>query len=632
MRQPISCPRSRDLRSVLYAALIRSRDYLTETSGATEFFDEVRQRIRDRQLNPVFDSVLEGSDEFAPELGMLEREANAYERDLQRARTSLVFLPEAEAPTPDFFEHPRKTTHEVDAPGGMRLADSFRIPTDGIYLRDPECALFKQWARVDAQNSALDVGFEFTAIARSNPVAQRHTNTNLYEFSIDPERANGRHLYTVWSRLQADEVEALRTRRDDVSASVGAPGQAETPRPASVETILADPWTGGHSRSSTVVQTPRRGTLIGPPGIRSDLRDDPVVEAVRMELEASVYSATSPLEGPQITVYDLAASADKRDTGPSSFDLTAPSAIGPAPPSYFRFAQVELRSDVPIDEGGLLGERLARQIGEDLWQVLHPESRGSIPQNFASHLVIEENAVKAWSERGIAVARRVQPGQATDESERIDLTALVSFIRDIDRLATEWKTEQASAEPLRKSAGNRRTTEDATQLIADEGAALAREALQLQHTLALPGREVLRHFSVAIDLAAIVARLRDLNETVAEHLRRRQADEERRRQEKRDTELARQHQNLKWAELLIIGFVALELIAIVARNANVGLAAQQALLWLGGPLIVLGAASFLRPWHREPGSGGKPARMAWILVPALLVWIAVWLSAAFGLR
>src|SRR5271165_5460065 len=191
-REQIPCPIQRQLRSVLYAALKRGREYLNVTSGATEFFDQVRSILKENQLNPVLDSVLEGSASFAPELAMLDREGGAYNRDLQRSRKALVYLPEAEAPSPDFFEHAKRGTQQPSpdmSAENLLLADSFRIATDGIYLRDPECTLFQEWARVDRNSSSLRAGFEFTAIAYPNRIPEGGANSTEYIFSIDPERA-----------------------------------------------------------------------------------------------------------------------------------------------------------------------------------------------------------------------------------------------------------------------------------------------------------------------------------------------------------------------------------------------------------------------------------------------------------
>ncbi len=101
----LACPRSRSLHSILYAAIVRGRDYLNEDSGALEFFQEVTRNIEDpaRGLNPLIDSVLERSETFAPERAMLESEEDAYRRDLRRARPAIVFLQESRVPFPEWF-------------------------------------------------------------------------------------------------------------------------------------------------------------------------------------------------------------------------------------------------------------------------------------------------------------------------------------------------------------------------------------------------------------------------------------------------------------------------------------------------------------------------------------------------
>jgi hypothetical protein len=629
MRRPIACPRARALRSLLYAALKRGRDYMSETSGAKEFFDEARACIQREELNPVFDSVLEGSPRFAPELAMLDREAENYDRDLERARKALVFLPEAEAPTPDFFQHPRNTPQELDGQS-LLLADSFRIATDGIYLRDPDCALFKEWARVDLENSALGAGFEFTALAYSNRRAQEAANSSEYVFSIDPERANGRHLYTVWSRLQTEEVEALRAGRDLATLATGQSGQ----RTHTLETLLSDPWLGGHNQSSTYVETPRRGTLIGPAGVSSDLRDDPVVEAVRTELEAPIYSTVSPITGPQISVHDLPATADGRDEAPRQFDMNAPMSIPPPQPGYFRFAAAELRPDVPIAPSGVPGERLARQIGETLWHALHPDGRGAIPQDFARYLVVAPDEVGVWDERGIAVAQKARAPQGVDadDSKLRDFTELISLVRDVDQFAVEWKSTQDSGAPVGKFGAERKPADDALQLIASDGEDLARRVLELQHFLTQPGRDLQRRFCEAIGFEHLGKRLYELNQTIAERLRRQQAEEESRRREARALQVAQLRGRLKWLELFVIGFAALEIIGLVARNVSLGSGAQQMLVWLGGPLVLIFAAFFLQPWRLKRSRGQKDIRLEWILLPALLVWIAAWLAQVLSAR
>ncbi len=228
-RRRISCPRQRALRSVLFAALRRGRDYLSEASGATELFDEVRSILQQRQLNPVFDSVLEDSSLFSPELAMLDREAEAYQRDMQRARRSTVYLPESEAPSPDFFKNhrefayqdQRRGTADLDAEH-LLLADTFRIPTDGIYLRDRSACCFRNGRVSTSRVRPLEADSNLRQSHTLPGRPEASSNKTDYQFSIDLERANGRHLYTVWSRLQTQEVECLREHQQEV---VAAPAQ-----------------------------------------------------------------------------------------------------------------------------------------------------------------------------------------------------------------------------------------------------------------------------------------------------------------------------------------------------------------------------------------------------------------------
>jgi len=632
MRRHIPCPRERGLRSILYAAMKRGREYLNPTSGATEFFDEVRETLREKSLNPIFDSVLEGNATFAPELAMLDHEAAAYLRDLQRASKALVYLPEAEAPSADFFEHP-KHVPELDSQQ-LRLADSFRIATDGIFLRDPECALFKEWARVDVENSSLAAGFEFTAIAQSHGRPERVLNSTEYVFAIDPERANGRHLYTVWSRLETEEVKALRARkaRQAPELTVNHTAEGAESQPGAVESLLSDPWSGGQSRSSTIVETPRHGTFLGPPGLRSDLRDDPVAEAVRTELEAPIYISASLVDGPQVTIYDFAASHAHADAEPRLFNLNALLELEPPAPDYFRFASIGLRSDVPIASGGLGGHLLARQIGEHLWQALHPERPGEVHQDFDRHLLVRADAIGVWSARGIAVAQK--PIELVSASSRVqgdsgelrDFMALVAWVRDIDQLAADWSGRDADKQA--RLTDNRRTPAQAPlPALAAKGEDLARRALDLQHTLTLPQRELLRRFCEAIAFEQIMTRLRDLNQVATESLRRAAASEEARSQEKRSDDVARVQRKSKWLQVLLVGFVALEVAGIIVSNVNLPIGQREALVLFASPVAFGCGAWLLQPWRtKRRVSAEATGRIGWILIAALLVWFAAWLA------
>lgn len=640
-RHRVSCPRERSLRSILYAALKRGRDYLSETSGATEFFDEVRSVLRQQQLNPVFDSVLEESTQFGPELAMLNREAEAYQRDVRRARRSIVYLPESEAPSPDFFKsgkgllrQEQRKPPEIDAEH-LLLADTFRIPTDGIYLRDPECLLFKEWARLDLENSSLGAGFEFTAIAYSNGRPGSVINKTDYCFSIDPERASGRHLYTVWSRLQTQEVEALRAHKAEaVTASISSPRRAPDHRTATLETLLADPWLGGQHRFGNAVGTPHRGTLIGPPGVRSDLRDDPVAEAVRTELEGSIYSAASLVSGPQVTVFDFAGSKEHADVPSQQFTLNAPLEIPSPPEGYFRFANIRLRSDVPIN-----GRSLAQQIGETLWQVLYPEMPGSTTSDFAErHLVVAASSVGVWADRGIAIAQKQDFGVGASAPDRQaaelrdDFAEIVSLTRDVDRLTADWALLNNAAVADSSDVSSRTVSVEGLQTFVGAGEELTRRAAQLKHSLSLPDRDLLRRFYEASGVDQLLATLRDLTQTAAEHLRRHELTKQAKQMEARADVVARVQSKLEWLEVFVVGFFAVGIIDVITRHVDLGDRVEDALVLLGGPLFIGFTAWVLKPWRRKRGAEeGKIDRPAWILIAVVLACIVAWLAGLLRL-
>jgi hypothetical protein len=137
----MSCPKNRSLHSILYAALLRGRNYLSETSGAFEFFEEVRQALLDPdlRLNPLHDSVLEGTKRFAPELALLDRETEAYRRDIARARKSIVFLQSAKGKFADWYGEVAKLrlldANDQPAVRHLHPLQQSQSQADGIYLR-----------------------------------------------------------------------------------------------------------------------------------------------------------------------------------------------------------------------------------------------------------------------------------------------------------------------------------------------------------------------------------------------------------------------------------------------------------------------------------------------------------------
>ena len=638
-RRPIACPRRHQLNSVLLAALQRGRDYLSETSGATEFFDEARRLLQSGSRNPLFDSVLDGSAKFAPELALLDHESEAFERDMRRARKAIVYLPEAEAPSPRFFKHPKEVAPlEVPAPDvsadDLLLADTFRIPTAGIYLRDPECRLFREWAQLDVETAPLGTGFEFTAIADSNGRPGGVVNRTDYVFAVDGERANGRHLFTLWSRLETKEVEAGRARREALVEAAPAARMSDQ-HSSTLGALLADPWFGGQNTSGTLVRTPARGTLIGPPGARSDLRDDPIVEEVRTELEGPVYSAESLVAGPQVTVLDLSASRSHQDLAPRQFDLNDPLKIPPPPESCFRFATVQLRADVPIVSQSMLD----RQIAETLWQVLYPEMPGATPADFEEHhLAVTASAVGVWGDRGIAVAQKHPHGPdkgllgASQASSLLDdFAGLVSLLRDVDRLRADVAASVAaapSANTADKSA--QKHADRALAATVAHADALVVRAAEVKHTLSLPGHDLLRHFAQVIGVDQIFASLYDLSQTASENLRRQQLAEQAKLLEERDAVIATARSRLKWLEVFSLGVLAIVIADVIAWQLDLASPMRHALLLLAGPLVIGLAASILKPWKRKPEAVASAGGTATVVLAIMVVaCVAGWLAGLF---
>lgn len=635
-KQRIFCSRERALHSILYAALKRGRDYLSQTSGAAEFFDEVRASLREKQLNPVYDSVLEDTRSFAPELAMLDREAAAYRRDYERARKSVIYLPESEAPFPNFFKsvkdvspakgHGKSPNPTLEHP---TLSDTFRIPSDGIYLRDPECLLFKEWARLDLENSALGTGFEFTAIANSQGRPASTLNKTDYIFSIDPERADERHLYTVWSRLQTMEVEALRAS-GALAAAQSVPHGFEQPAEASSR-LFTDPWFDGHNYFGTVVATPHRGTFIGKPGVRRDLRDDPVIEAVRTELENAIYLAASATEGPRIAVTDFSGTAGEADLSPRQFDLDSPQLIPPPADRYFRFASIELRADVPVVPGGILRRGLAAQIADSLWQVLHPDLPNEKPAAFERHMVVTSHSVGVWSDRGVAIAYKPTSADAGaqvslyhNDRLREHFAGIVALAREIERFAANAKSP-----PSPESLAN--FADMSARILAKED--LARRAADIQHLLALPGAELLRRFCDAIGLSQLQSALSTLNRSVSDQLLCEELALQDAGLEKRAGEAAELKSKLGWLEVLAVGFYGTTMLALGAslfssQNRNWGTPGAL----FGGLICLLIAAWIGKPWSQPPGTKSRSGG-SWILIAIVLSYIvglALWAGLGRG--
>ncbi|MBV8371430.1 MAG: hypothetical protein JO036_21160 [Candidatus Eremiobacteraeota bacterium] len=421
----IYCARNEALHSVLYAALSRGRPYYADENGALEFFNEVRARLIDG-ANPHYDSVLANSPAFAPELAMLARENEHYERDLARARTGIVFVPVG---PPDFAAAYARTCaaplrDEGDGEPSELGQGAERRAVDGVYLRDPECLLFKEWARIDERNSSLGQGFSFTCVAYS----ARDDAPPAYYVSLDPDPGRRLHLYPVWERLQRAEIAALRAANADPRAR--PPRSGFEARAGGRGALFTDPWYDGASYECTIVVSPNAGTALGPAGTRADLLDDPVAALVRAELESWAY----------------AGALQRHDE----------------PPAY-RFASVTLNDAVDV-----LNDALAAQVATRLWCALFdaPDT-APMPEHARAHVFRRHGLLAVWGRRGAAVAYVRAEREAAERLEG-QFTEIVTLARGLDAVcggaAEDLPARVKAGEELMTRMGRLRR-----ELAADDG-------------------------------------------------------------------------------------------------------------------------------------------------------------------
>ena len=483
--KPLSCLRQSALHAVLYAAKVRQRPL---PDGAEAFFQAARELMAGpRALNPLTDALFDAASPYAPELELLAAEQERYQRDVRRARIAIVSLP-----CHDDFEAWFEAASQAplhDAAGGLaplheQCGWQSARQADGIYLRDPESILFKEWARMDTGNSPSQQGFLFTAVVYSTGAGGRPRCV----FSLDPERAQGAHLYPAWARLQAAEMSERKAR--------GMP-EGESRKGFEGRRCGADPWFDGANYECTILDAPHQGTLLAT-GSRSDLRDDPAVKIVSDLLEYGWFADESA------TIHDFPTDPAPLAPGrPAASVLPKRVAINKAeadspPKNVFRFAAIPLREG---EDCYLRNEHLRRQTGEILWLLLEDQNVVTVPVDFREHhLLGGEQMVLVWGRRGIAVAcQAAAAGQAGQLRENAEC----------------WARVAAGFQKLLRDRAAGQTQESQIQ----EGKELLQLLLTLKHRSSLPEGKVLRRLFEATHMDDLVSAIQEFNQQDLEGIR-----------------------------------------------------------------------------------------------------------------
>jgi hypothetical protein len=553
--KPSRCPRSRTLHAVLYATIKRRRSYLQ--NGACEFFEEVQRLLTEgleSHLDPFFDSVLDSSLLFVPELKLLDLDEIAYERDLQRAERKVVFLPKSARTFSEWFSKRQSTPLLNDSleirNEHLMQPEEQNIGVDGLFLRDPESLLFKEWARQDTVNSSMGNGFKFTAIAYSNGRSKGLINSSDYYFAIDPERSDGTHLYTIWARLQAAEIrERMNTPEfSEQGESTKESGTRENVarggfemRGSALKKYFDDPWFDGSNFGCTIVPTPNRGTVIGRAGRESDLSDDPVASIVRQELLKCIYERPVDLTEFCIQPFEKIQSS-----------FVGLFAMNPPRLDSFRFVRIKLEEALDLHKGDL-----PNQIGEILWRQLVANGAEGLPVDFRErHLVVTSDSVAVWNRRGVAIAFR-----SSADSELMKMQ---------DRFDKICNLTSAFSEIL-ASIQERRDAEEVVELAERTMAELA----TVRHELAFPENLLLRRFFDSSRLDESLSTLREVNATIIEReeLKRFTVLADRQTQIATATKdnvkaLVRLQTKIEYVEIFLISVYAAELIHVLGISFN----------------------------------------------------------------
>lgn len=487
----IRCQRADALHSVFLAARHR-RGFV---DGMTWFFDAVWKAIIEEGRNPFLDPLFDRGGPLDLELRLLEVQNRAYEADIKRARKSIVTVPVASNFQSMFSQLQNMPLDALSSGNHELLSPDGHAVVDGAWIREPSCFLFKEWARLDMQNSVFGRGFDFLAVAY--PGGRRAKNAADYFFSLDPERANGKHLYNVWLALQKRQAAAVQAGEIAIPADKTSVRRGFEARAAGHERSFFDPWWDGSNTSGTLVATPMAGAF-GFPGTRFDLSDDPVANTARIELEFTDFGMAEIEDFPFLPARDDAAPVEPR----RALVKIAPDQFPAAPEDSFRFVRVPLLARAVLPERSTITGR------ENQLAALAGSFLGS--QSLPEFLVNDANggSLIAWTRHGIVVFEpENDPRGGTSK-------ALARAVQSMSDIMVQLQALSASLQRAAKDSKRIATAQPYRQR-------LLQAILALKLDAAKPEGEVIQRFLAATGFESVMHTLDTLNEDIDSIVRER---------------------------------------------------------------------------------------------------------------
>lgn len=452
----IDAPGGGMLHNIFYA-FGESNDFRGyEEEVLKDFFPAIREAIVGKRLNPLQNALFDETSSFAPQIQKVRNWEALYHEDFERARKSIVRLPSVRGFLDDYYPLLRSTPFAVRAESGEfaihsrhrelldRLSGSLR-KFDAIWIANPKCPRFKEFARQDVRNSTLKRGFVFTAVYDESEKIQ-------YHFALDPEHAEDVVLYHLWANLQLEEMDRRRvlgktdpegTQLSDVRE--GFRGRLGNPHTVGYQ---LDPWYDGSGCGATLVASPFGGSVLPKEG-----KGKQGSEGVATPFEIAEKSLELAVFGAGIEFQTIAMTSEPRGGWGDTTLLTieeVPSFEAPDEMLTIVSCCLDMEEgNEPADSRGLNHEAFAQQIAERLWPAVL--SRGSIRANLeelSSSLQISPRRLMFWRGPCIVFAYTTDQLDFKDQEEvKRELSRVqafgqkyAAFTRELDRVQKKIKS------------------------------------------------------------------------------------------------------------------------------------------------------------------------------------------------